>query len=141
MVHLKNIIKGILAGAVFFMAMQVGVAQEHQVSEGVFEKSTVEKSESTNSLEKLSKLSAPSSDWYFKGTNENQIFDADFWDTTPPSSGTCLSEATDLPCYYITPTEMDDADELVAYLETEHNNVESAVTLAAESRQDIPENQ
>ncbi len=32
MVHLKNIIKGILAGAVFFMAVQVSVAQEKVVA-------------------------------------------------------------------------------------------------------------
>lgn len=64
MVHLKNIITGILSGAVFFMAVQVGVAQEktQTSSDNVEVKESVEAKALSETVQKLNVEWAQSND-------------------------------------------------------------------------------
>lgn len=71
--------------------------------------------------------------WYFQGTQQSQVFDADFWDTTEPSES-CSNAMLTLPCLYETPIALVEPEELIEYLEDEYGTDASAVAAEATTR-------
>lgn len=86
-----------------------------------------------NGSEIKTKKRIATTNWYFQGTEQSQIFNPDFWDTVAPSEP-CSSLSLTLPCLYETPIAMTDPEELIEHLEDEYGSDESAVAQNATTR-------
>lgn len=90
---------------------------------------------SNKAVKEIEETSVTTTTWYFKGTSMSEVFTATEWQDTPIDLSDCSTKENPLPCVYeVSDQNIADPIELVAYLETKHNDDPSDVALAAISR-------
>ena len=86
-----------------------------------------------NRTDNETKAKVATTQWYFQGTQQAQVFNPNFWDTTAPSEP-CSDATLTLPCLYETPIPMVDSEELIDHLEEEYGTDVSSVAQNATTR-------